>query len=107
MIQGGDFVSHDGTGRLSIYGPSFEDENFNRHHNKAGLLSMANSGPSSNGCQFFVTCAACDWLDGKHVVFGQVLNQESMDIVRRIENSPVGPQGKPKMSIHVSQCGEL
>lgn len=107
VIQGGDFERGDGTGRACIYGTSFPDENFILKHRGAGLLSMANSGPNTNGCQFFITCAKCDWLDGKHVVFGKVLDDESMLVVRKIENVPVGQGDKPKLTVTIDQCGEL
>jgi peptidyl-prolyl isomerase H (cyclophilin H) len=106
MIQGGDFVKGDGTGTLSIYGETFPDENFTIPHNRAGLLSMANNGPNTNGCQFFITCDACDWLDGKHVVFGQVI--EGMKVVRTIENTPViAANNKPKLPVVITQCGQF
>ncbi len=107
VIQGGDFERGDGTGRFSIYGASFPDENFLLSHTGPGLLSMANSGPNTNGCQFFITCARCEWLDGKHVVFGKVLDEESMLVVRKIENIPVGSGDKPKFPVTIDQCGEL
>ena len=107
MIQGGDFVKGDGTGRMSIYGDKFQDESFTLKHDTPGLLSMANSGPDTNGCQFFITCNKCDWLDGKHVVFGRVLDQESMLLVRKIENVPTGANNTPKVAVIVSECGEL
>ncbi|KAG6582836.1 flagellar peptidyl-prolyl cis-trans isomerase [Phytophthora cinnamomi] len=107
MVQGGDFLKGDGTGRISIYGDKFEDENFIHKHTEAGLLSMANSGPGTNGCQFFLTCAPCDWLDGKHVVFGKVLDPASLLLLRKMESVPVGPNSKPKLAITVTECGEL
>lgn len=105
MIQGGDILKGDGTGSTSIYGASFGDENFALKHNAPGLLSMANSGPNTNGCQFFVTCAKCDFLDGKHVVFGKVV--DGLLIMRKVENVPTGHNNKPKLPIIITQCGEM
>ena len=106
MVQGGDFVKGDGTGALCIYGSRFADESFAAKHTGPGLLSMANSGPDSNGCQFFFTCAAADWLDGKHVVFGRVLG-DSMLAVRKLEAAPTGPNARPRLPCVVAECGEL
>uniref|UniRef100_A0A0X3PYP5 Peptidyl-prolyl cis-trans isomerase n=1 Tax=Schistocephalus solidus TaxID=70667 RepID=A0A0X3PYP5_SCHSO len=106
MVQGGDFVNGDGTGICSIYGGSkFADENFTMKHSAPGMLSMANSGTDTNGCQFFVTCAQCDFLDGKHVVFGQVV--DGMLVLKKIENVPTGPHNRPKVAVVISQCGEM
>ncbi|OXB71640.1 UNVERIFIED_CONTAM: hypothetical protein H355_001086 [Colinus virginianus] len=107
LPQGGDFVKGDGTGCLSIYGSSFDDEPFVLPHFRSGLLSMANSGPNSNGCQFFITCNKCSWLDGKHVVFGQVLGSDSMQVVRKIEHVTVDGSNKPRVPVAITQCGEL
>jgi len=106
MIQGGDFLKGDGTGCLSIYGSKFEDESFALPHAGPGLLSMANSGPGSNGCQFFLTCARTEWLDGKHVVFGRVLG-DSLLTLRKLENVATGPNNKPRLPCLIAQCGEL
>mmetsp|Transcript_962 Transcript_962/g.3439 ORF Transcript_962/g.3439 Transcript_962/m.3439 type:complete len:184 (+) Transcript_962:132-683(+) len=105
MIQGGDFLKGDGTGCTCIYGTRFADENFTAKHTGAGLLSMANSGPGTNGCQFFITCAKCEWLDGKHVVFGRVI-EDGLLVVRKLENVGTGPNNKPKLPCAITQCGE-
>lgn len=104
MVQGGDFSNHDGTGGESIYGEKFEDENFDLKHDKRGLLSMANSGPNTNGSQFFITCVPTPHLDGKHVVFGKVL--KGMNVVRELENTPVD-DSKPRKPCVIEDCGEL
>eukprot|EP00162_Nutomonas_longa_P001271 comp11733_c0_seq1/m.14852 comp11733_c0_seq1/g.14852 ORF comp11733_c0_seq1/g.14852 comp11733_c0_seq1/m.14852 type:complete len:187 (-) comp11733_c0_seq1:43-603(-) len=108
MIQGGDFVNGDGTGSKSIYGEMFPDEDLSLIHEGPGYLSMANNGKDKNGCQFFITCVKTEWLDGKHVVFGKVLDTASMKVVRKIENVPtLGANNKPKLPVIISECGEL
>lgn len=104
MIQGGDFTAFNGTGGESIYGEKFDDENFETKHEKPFLLSMANSGPGTNGSQFFVTTVPTPHLDGKHVVFGQVLNGKN--IVREIENLKT-QSDKPVEDVVVADCGQL
>lgn len=103
MIQTGDFTNNDGTGGHSIYGSQFEDENFENNHDKPGLVSMANSGPNTNGSQFFITTAETPHLDNKHVVFGEVVG--GMEFVFDIENQVTDNNDCPVRKCYISDCG--
>lgn len=104
MIQGGDFTRGNGTGGESIYGEKFADENFELKHTGAGFLSMANAGPNTNGSQFFITVAETPWLDGKHVVFGKVI--DGMDVVKRMEEQGAR-SGQTKTDVVLAGCKQL
>ena len=105
MCQGGDFTRGDGTGGESIYGEKFDDENFRVKHSKPGLLSMANAGPGTNGSQFFLTTTETPHLDGKHVVFGEVLEGYD-DVVKKVE-ALGSHSGKTSADVVVVDCGVL
>ncbi|KAH9694748.1 peptidyl-prolyl cis-trans isomerase CYP21-1 [Citrus sinensis] len=105
VIQGGDIVRGDGKGSDSIYGGTFPDENFKIKHSHAGVVSMVNSGPDSNGSQFFITTVKASWLDGEHVVFGKVI--QGMDTVYAIEGGAGTYSGKPRKKVTIADSGEI
>ncbi|CAJ2654236.1 unnamed protein product [Trifolium pratense] len=105
MIEAGDISAGDGTGGESIYGLKFEDENFELKHERKGMLSMANTGPNTNGSQFFISTTRTTHLDGKNVVFGKVV--KGMGVVRSIEHVTTGDEDRPVLDIKIVDCGEI
>ena len=104
LIQGGAFTTRNGTGGKSIYGESFPDENFQLKHHKAGILSMANTGPDTNHSQFFITLAPAKWLNGKHVVFGEV--KSGLELLAPIAEAGTRT-GRTTKKVFIQNCGEL
>ena len=104
IIQGGDYINGDGTGYGSKYGDHFKDENFELKHDKY-VISMANSGPNTNSCQFFITLNKCPSLDNKHVVFGKIIGEESQQTIDLIGQVLVDLKEKPIVNITISDCG--
>nr|XP_003703212.2 PREDICTED: peptidyl-prolyl cis-trans isomerase 6 [Megachile rotundata] len=105
MVQGGDIENDDGTGSISIYGKYFEDENFEIGHNGPMYVSMANAGKDSNGCQFFITTVSTPWLDGKHTVFGKVV--DGQDVVFKIEQTRTDADDVPIKPVVIYECGYI
>jgi cyclophilin family peptidyl-prolyl cis-trans isomerase len=106
MIQGGDYENMDGTGGKSIYGDAFPDENFYLKHDKPLLLSMANSGPNTNGSQFFITTNKTPHLDGKHVVFGEVVKTtKSKKLIKKLNNIETNGNDNPRAKCEITNCG--
>ena len=105
MAQGGDFTLGNGSGGESIYGSKFADESFLRSHDSAGLLSMANSGPNTNGSQFFITFRDTPHLNGRHVVFGKII--AGMDVLSIMEKVATDSNDRPRTSVIISDCGQI
>lgn len=107
MIQGGDYINNNGSGSNSIYGDKFPDENFILKHDEKYLLSMANAGPNTNGCQFFITLDILPHLDNKHVIFGKIFDDESKQIINQLSNISVNSDDKPVIDCIIVDCGLL
>ena len=107
MIQGGDYINSNGTGSNSIYGEKFPDENFNIKHEEPYLLSMANAGPNTNGCQFFITLNSLPSLDNKHVVFGRLIDDESKEIINKLAIVDIDENDRPTLECKIINCGLL
>ncbi len=109
ILQGGDFISFDGSGSISIYdSKNFDDEGFFYSHSDIGFLSMANSGKNTNGCQFFITLDKCDWLDKQHVVFGKAMDEYSIEILKLINEIPsTFDEDTPLQEIKIVNCGQM
>jgi cyclophilin family peptidyl-prolyl cis-trans isomerase len=105
MAQGGDTTRGDGTGGESIFSAKFDDENFLRKHDAAGLLSMANSGPNTNGSQFFITFRDTPHLDNRHVVFGKVVS--GMDVLKVMEMVATDPNDCPRSTVFIADSGQV
>lgn len=104
LIQGGDVVSGVGNGAISIYGQHFEDENLTINHTGPGFLGMANRGPDTNGCQFYVTAMATPWLNGKHTIFGKVVEEQA--IIHAIEKVKTDSDDSPLKPVVITECGD-
>ncbi|XP_063529923.1 peptidyl-prolyl cis-trans isomerase, rhodopsin-specific isozyme-like isoform X1 [Cydia strobilella] len=105
MVQGGDVVSDDGSGSISIYGETFKDENLDTQHTMAGFVSMANKGKDTNGCQFIITTTGTPWLDNIHTVVGRVI--EGQNIVHLLEHTSTDVDDRPLRSVFIADCGLL
>jgi len=105
LLQGGDFENGNGTGGASIYGRTFNDENFIYNHSGPGLLTMANTGKNTNNSQFWITLNKNPFLDGYHVVFGKVIS--GMEVIKEIAQCPVNQQNVLESTVKIVDCGEL
>merc|ERR1712060_313515 len=105
MMQGGDTTAGNGTGGMSVYGEKFEDEGVWFPHTHKGILSMANSGPNTNGSQFFICYRDTPHLDNKHTIFGRVIH--GYDICEKAEQVKTGGSDVPTLPIEIADCGEL